>query len=155
MKWRDDLAGCEGVLELLRLDAVPATRELVSITSLLAQARELVSDEAHTRSLRVVVVAVPEEVVVSRVQVVLVVAALLRRAIRRAPPGGRVAITAQEIERDLVFAVYDAGTPRMPSSRFDDFAAEAASLVGGRVWSAPVHDGNLALLSLPLDRELN
>ncbi|HVK87410.1 MAG TPA: hypothetical protein VM513_25010 [Kofleriaceae bacterium] len=124
--------------------------ELVSVSSLLYAARELVREEARAKSLRVIIVGVDEQVIVNRGHVVLVIASLLRDAIDTVQPGGRVAVTGQELDRELVFAVYDSGTPSAPASRFDEFAAEAAHAIGGRVWTAHPLDGNLSLFSLPL-----
>ena len=135
-----------------QLHSLRDSRELLSITALLNHARELVAEDARARSLAIVVVGVHDEVFVDRARVLLVVATLLRRAINATPPGGRVAVTAQEFERELVFAVYDSGTPRAPVGRLPDSAAEAASALGGYVWGSA---GNLALFSVPLYRDAN
>lgn len=97
------------------------------MTALLEEARDLVCEEALAKSIRIVIVGVPDLVLVSREQIVLVIAALLRDAVIAAPPGGRVAVTGQEIERDLAFAVYDTRS----------------------------REGNLSVFSVPLDRHAN
>jgi K+-sensing histidine kinase KdpD len=148
-------AECRGLLDLLRLDALPAARELLRVSALLHEARDLVREEARAKSLAVVVVGVDDEVFVNRAQVVHVLAALLRDAIRAVPQGGRVAVTGQELERELVFAVYDSGAPCVPSSRFDYFAAEAAHALGGRVWTVRRSESTLSLFSVPLYRDEN
>lgn len=154
-KWLHDLTTeGEELLELLRLDASPKTRELTTVSAVLQEARDLVRDAAVARAIRVIVVGVDDEVFVSRAQVVLVVAALLREAIAAAPPCGRVAVTGQEIERELVFAVYDTGTSDA-SHQLDELAVEAARALGGRVWSAHPADGRLTLFSVPLYRDAN
>ncbi len=112
---------------LLRSDALPTVRELLPVTALLEEARDLVCEEALAKSIRIVIVGVPDLVLVSREQIVLVIAALLRDAVIAAPPGGRVAVTGQEIERDLAFAVYDTRS----------------------------REGNLSVFSVPLDRHAN
>ena len=149
-----DLTTQEGVLELLALDALSNRREVLRISTLLEEARELVRDAASAKSIRIIVVGVADEVFVSRPHVVLVVAALLHEAIAAAPEGGRVAVTAQEIERELVFAVYDDGA-RNVTYHVDELALESARVLGGRVWSAHPAEGHLNLFSVPLYRDAN
>ena len=64
----DVLSEYEGLLDLLRCDAMASARELLRVSALLHEARELVRDEARARSLSVIVVGVPDEVFVSRVR---------------------------------------------------------------------------------------
>lgn len=137
------------VAALLHLDA-HADRQLVSISTLLREASAIVREEARAKSLEVRIVGVDDEVFVDRARVVLVVGAMLLDAIRAVPPRGRVAVTAQEIERELVFAVFDSGAPRPPTHGFDDAAAEVAPVIGGRLWTPQTHDGNLTLFAVPL-----
>lgn len=129
-----------------------SARELLTVSALLHETRELVRDEARAKSLSVIVVGDPDEVFVSRVPIVVVVTALLRDAIRTATPGGRVAVTAQEIERELVFAVYGAGRPPSESRRLDGRVTQTAESLGGRIWTAHTDKGNLSLFSVPLYR---
>lgn len=143
---------CEGLLELLRLDA-PSAREVVSVNALLHDARDRVREAARAKSVVVIVVGVDDLVLVQRSHVVFVVSALLDAAIDGVPSAGRVAVTAQEMEGDLVFAVYDSG--RSAARPIDDVAMEAAYALGGRVWTAKPSDGNLSLFSLPLGRDQN
>lgn len=147
-RWFDDLPRAH---ELLRTDALHGTREVLPIVALLETARDVVRQEAAAKAIEIVVVGVRDEVFVDRGRVVAVLAALLGAAIETAPRGGRVAVTGQEIERELVFAVYDSGLPS-ESSRFDTFTIDAAHAQGGRVWNASLVDGNLALFSVPLHR---
>lgn len=155
-KWFCGLpAECHGLFDLLRLDPIPAPRELLRVSALLHEARELVRDEARAKSLAVVVVGVDDEVFVNRAQVVYVLAALLRDAIRAVPQGGRVALTGQGFDRELLFVVYDSGAPCVPSSRFDYFATEAAHALGGRVWTVRRSESTLSLFSVPLYRDEN
>jgi hypothetical protein len=149
-----DLTTQEGVLELLQLDALSNRREVLAISVLLQEARELVRDDAVAKAIRIIVVGVADEVVVNRGHVVLVVAALLHEAIAAARPGGRVAVTGQEIERELVFAVYDDGTHSL-TCHIDELAMESARVLGGRVWSAHPSEGHLSLFSVPLYRDAN
>jgi hypothetical protein len=149
-----DLTTQEGVLELLQLDALSTRREVLAISAVLQEARELVRDAASAKAIRIIVVGVSDEVFVSRAHVVLVVAALLHEAIVAAQPGGRVAVTGQEIERELVFAVYDDGT-RNVTYHVDELALESARVLGGRVWSAHPEEGHLSLFSVPLYRDAN
>lgn len=144
---------CDELHELIRLDATPGAGELVPIDVLLNEARDLVRAEADAKSLGVIVVGVADEVVVNRAQVIHVLAALLRDAIRAVHPAGRVAVTAQEIERELVFAVFDSGKSRARS--IETFVAAAAHALGGRVWSTRPMDGNLSLFAVPLARDDN
>ena len=132
------------------LEMVDRSPELVPITRLLDEARMQVEEEARAKSLRIVVVPADDHVVVSRKHVVFVVAMLLEKAISMTPSGGRIALTAQEFDHELVFAVYDSGTRGTPSNRFNYVAMEAAFALGGRVWSALAPEGNLAFFSLPL-----
>jgi hypothetical protein len=154
-KWLLDVPELDGMLDLLQLDGVAVSRELLTVMALLHEARDVVRAHAGAKCIDIVVVGVADEVFVNRAPVVSVVAALLRHAIDTVPSGGRVAVTAQEFERELVFAVYDSGKPCAPSSRFDYSAAEAAYALGGRIWSARQTDGNLSLFSLPLYRDQN
>lgn len=131
-------------------DATPATWGLVSVVQLLRDASALVDDQARTKQLAVVVVPVDEHVFVPRARIVTIVSALLRRAVTAAPPRGRVAVTAQQFERDLVFAVYDTGPRATSSRRLDDVTVADAGMLGGRVWTAPAPKGNLVLFSMPL-----
>jgi signal transduction histidine kinase len=133
---------------LLHLESTTRPRELLTITALLDQARDQVADEAKRRSLSIVVIGVEDEVFVNRAHVQLIVTSLLRDAIDAMRTAGRIAITAQEIEGDLVFAVYDSGRPH--TLRVDDLIQEAARALGGRVWRSTPAEGNLALFSLPL-----
>lgn len=149
-----DLTTQEGVLELLRLDALSNRREVLPISVVLEEARELVRDAAVAKGIRIIVVGVADEVVVSRAHVVLVVSAMLHEAIAAARPGGRVAVTGQEIERELVFAVYNDGA-RNVTYHVDELAMESARVVGGRVWSAHPAEGHLHLFSVPLYRDAN
>lgn len=132
-----------------------SARELLRVSALLHETRELVRDEAQAKALSVIVVGDPDEVFVSRVPIVLVVTALLRDAIRTAAPGGRVAVTAQEIERELVFAVYGAGKPPSGSRGLETLVTETAERLGGRIWTAHTDKGNLSLFSVPLYRYEN
>lgn len=131
------------------------TREAMPILAMLQEASELVRDAAVAKSIRVIVVGVADEVLISRADVVLVVASLLREAIAAAPPGGRVAVTGQEIERELVCSVYGAGANNAPSEHADVRAIATARALGGRVWSGDPADGHLNLFSLPLYRDAN
>jgi signal transduction histidine kinase len=149
-----DLTTQEGVIELLQLDALSNRREVLSISVVLQEARELVRDAAVAKGIRIIVVGVADEVFVSRGHVVLVIAAMLQEAIEAAPPGGRVAVTGQEIERELVFAVYDDGS-RNVTYHVDELAMESARVLGGRVWSAHPAEGHLNLFSVPLYRDAN
>lgn len=124
---------------------------MLPIVALLEAARDVVRAEAAAKAIEIVVVGVRDEVFVDRGRVVGVLAALLGDALETAPRGGRVAVTGQEIERDLVFAIYDSGLPS-ESSRFDNFTIDAAHAQGGRVWNAHLAEGNLALFSVPLHR---
>lgn len=146
-------AECRGLLELLRLDAIPTPRELLRVSTLLHEARDLVRDEARAKSLAVVVIGVDDEVFVNRAQVLHVLAALLRDAIRAVPQGGRVTVTGQGFDHELLFAVYDSEAPCVPASRFDYFAAEAAHALGGRVWTVHRSESTLSLFSVPLYRD--
>lgn len=132
------------------LEMIDRSPELVSVTRLLDEARMQVDEEARAKSLRIVVVPDDEQVCVSRKHVVFVVAMLLEKAIAMTPTGGRIAVTAQEFDHDLVFAVYDSGARGTPSNRFNYVAMEAAFALGGRVWNALAPEGNLAFFSLPL-----
>ena len=96
----------------------------------------------------------PARITLSMASVVLVVAALLHEAIASARSGGRVAVTGQQIEQELVFAVYDDGT-RNASCHVDGLALESAHALGGRVWSAHPAEGHLNLFSVPLYRDAN
>lgn len=58
------------------------SEELVALDLLLNEIRDRVCDQARTKDVRVVVVGVPQEVVVSRARVVRVVTALLRDSAR-------------------------------------------------------------------------
>lgn len=152
-KWRTESSTeSDGLLDLLQLD-VPNSREVVPVNALLHEARNRVREAARAKSVVVIVVGVEDLVVVSRAHVVLVVSALLQAAIDGVTSAGRVAITAQEMEGDLVFAVFDSGKPTM--RRFDHVAVDAANLLGGRLWMAHPSDGNLSLFSLPLYRNGN
>lgn len=142
-------------MQWLALEMIERAPELVSIAELLEDARHEVEEEARAKSLSIVVVPVPDEVFVSRPHVVFVVATLLRTAIALTSTGQRIAITAQEFDRELVFAVYDKGTCGTPSARFSYVAAEAAHALGGRVWNALAPEGNLAFFSLPLAQAHN
>lgn len=153
MKWLD--APWEGALDLLRLATLPSTRELVPITTLLREARALVHEQARERGLAIVVVGLDDAVFVPRRDVVLVAGALLARALRAAPECARLAITAQDFEDELVFAVYDKSAPRPARLRATDFVCEAAALLGGRVWAAPLDHGNLTLFAVPLYLHVN
>lgn len=143
-----------GALQWLELESMPTACELVPIAKLLYDACAVVDEEARAKSLAIVVVPVDDSVYVRRMHVVFVVAALLRTAIRLTPEGGRVAVTAQEIEQELVFAVYDSARGSA-AIRFNYVASEAALVLGGRVWSTRAPEGNLALFSLPLSSEPN
>lgn len=136
-------------------DATPTTWGNVSVVQLLRDASAVVEEQARTKQIAVVVVPADEHVSVPRARVVAVVAALLRRAITATPPRGRVAVTAQEMERDLVFAVYDTGPRATSSRRLDDTVVADAGILGGRVWIAPAPKGNLVLFSLPLYENYN
>jgi signal transduction histidine kinase len=138
---------------LLRLESTTRPRELLPIVTLLREARDQVIDEARERSLRIVVIGIEDEVFVNRRHVELIVSTLLHDALEVTPANGRIAVTAQEIEHELVFAIYDSGKPH--TLRIDDFTQEAACALGGRVWRTTPAEGNLALFSLPLYSDHN
>ena len=132
-------------LELLQLEVVPDEREVLTIRHLLRECRALVGPGSE----RVVVVSVEDSVRVQRGFVSAIVAMLLRDALRAAPAHERVAVTAQEIEGELVVAVFARGA-RNRDAAIEPFAHEAAVQLGGRVWSAHTDDGQLAMLAVPL-----
>lgn len=137
-------------LRLLQVETTSRPREYVSIARLLHEASDRVFDEARLRSLAINVIAPDDEVFVNRMHVVLVLVAMLRSAIQRTHRSGRIAITGQEIERELAFAVYASGPAQPRSSAADDLARIHARALGGRFWRGDPSDGRLALFTLPL-----
>ncbi|NVB82437.1 MAG: hypothetical protein HOV81_28920 [Kofleriaceae bacterium] len=142
-------------LHLLMLETTSKPREYVAIARLLHEASEQVSDEARLRSLAITVVAVDDEVFVNRHYVKIVLVAMLRSAIERTHRNGRIVITAQEIERDLAFAVYASGPAQSHWSETDELARIHARALGGRFWRGDPSDGRLALFTLPLYMDEN
>ena len=139
----------------LELETTSSSRELVSIERLLSEAGSAVAEPARAKSLAIVLVPVDDEVFVNRAMVIFVVTALLRTAIDATPVGSRIALTAQEMERELVFAVYDSASGVVRATQFDPLVERAALVLHGRVWRSVSPEGNLALFSLPLDIEQN
>ena len=137
-------------LDLLQLETRSRPREYVPIARLLHEASERVVEEARRRCLAITVIAVDDEVFVNRPHVEVVLVAMLRSAIERTHRNGRIAITGQEIERELAFAVYASGPARPPASAADDLARVHAGALGGRFWRGDPSDGKLALFTLPL-----
>jgi len=141
-----------------------ATRETIPLAVLLDAARDQVAPRAARRPVAFRVIPAEGTVDVHVPALLGVLVVLIDHAIAVTPGGGRVAVTAQAVEDEVVFAIYDAAPSLGPADgRLERYWARAGHgrdhvertvrAHGGRLWIDGYDgDGNVVLFTVPAPR---
>lgn len=140
-------------------DPLVLVRRTVPLAALLNAVRDRVARRIAERPVAFHVVATDGVIDVDPARIVEVLAIVAGNAIAAAPRGGRVAVSAQLVEDEAVFAIYDVG------ARVDDLEAywargpggrvavqRTVDAHGGRLWLDRGGRGNVLLFTVPAPR---